>query len=164
MDESLAEEVKRTESLEPPTIPVHRLFSGQRGDMQQSDFNEYRVILQTLRQELEQPMRQREEIAVDNSPDALDQVQHAADRDLAIRKLEFDSSRLRSVKDAIRRIEDGTYGACLRCDAEISAKRLKAVPWTEYCLECQDTAENDRTQTRNEFIPRVATIEEPELV
>jgi DnaK suppressor protein len=132
--------------------------------MQQSDFNEYREILQTLSQELEQPLRKREEIAVENTPDALDQVQHAADRELAIRRLEFDSSRLRSVRDAIRRIEDGTYGTCLRCDAEISAKRLRAVPWTEYCLECQDTAENDRTEPRGEIIPRITVIEEPELV
>jgi DnaK suppressor protein len=132
--------------------------------MQQSDFNEYHGMLQALRQELEQPLRTREEIAVENAPDALDQAQHAADRELAIRRLEFDSSCLRSVRNAMRRIEDGTYGTCLRCDAEISAKRLKAVPWTEYCLECQDTAENDQTQTSAEVIPKVASIEEPELV
>lgn len=132
--------------------------------MQQSELNEYREILQTLRQGLEQPLRKREEIAIENTPDALDQVQHAADRELAIRRLEFDSSRYRSVTDAIRRIENGSYGTCLHCDAEISAKRLRAVPWTEYCLECQDTAENDQPQTKNENIPRVAAIEEPELV
>ena len=132
--------------------------------MQQSELDEYREILQTLRQGLEQPLRKREEIAIENTPDALDQVQHAADRELAIRRLEFDSSRYRSVTDAIRRIENGSYGTCLHCDAEISAKRLRAVPWTEYCLECQDTAENDQPQTKNEIIPRVAAIEEPELV
>ena len=132
--------------------------------MQQSELDEYREILQTLRQGLEQPLRKREEIAIENTPDALDQVQRAADRELAIRRLEFDSSRYRSVTDAIRRIENGSYGTCLHCDAEISAKRLRAVPWTEYCLECQDTAENDQPQTKNEIIPRVAAIEEPELV
>ena len=132
--------------------------------MRQSDFNEYQEILETLRQELEQQLRNREEIAVENNPDTLDQVQHAADRELAISRLEFDSCRLKSVRDAIQRIEEGTFGTCLRCDAEISAKRLRAVPWTEYCLECQDTAESDRTQTRNELVPRVAAFEKPELV
>lgn len=158
------ERVKPEESLEPPTIPVHRLSSGGRGHMEQSDFNEYQEILQTLRQGLEQQLRKREEIAVENNPDTLDQVQHAADRELAISRLELDSSRLKSVREAIQRIEDGTYGTCLRCDAEISPKRLRAVPWTEYCLKCQDTAESDRTQTRNEIVPKVAPVEEPELV
>jgi DnaK suppressor protein len=76
----------------------------------------------------------------------------------------LDSSRLKSVREAIQRIEEGTYGTCLRCDAEISAKRLRAVPWTEYCLDCQDIAESDQTKTRNEIVPRVAPVEEPELV
>jgi DnaK suppressor protein len=132
--------------------------------MQQSDFNEYQEILQTLRQGLEQQLQKREEIAVENNPDTLDQVQHAADRELAISRLELDSSRLKSVREAIQRIDEGTYGTCLRCDAEMSAKRLRAVPWTEYCLECQDIAESDRTKTRNEIVPRVAPVEEPELV
>jgi DnaK suppressor protein len=132
--------------------------------MQQSDFNEYQEILQTLRQGLEQQLQKREEIAVENNPDTLDQVQHAADRELAISRLELDSSRLKSVREAIQRIEEGTYGTCLRCDAEISAKRLRAVPWTEYCLECQDIAESDRTKTKSEIVPKVAPVEEPELV
>ena len=75
---------------------------------------------------------------MENAPDTLDRVQGAAERDLAIRQIESDFSRLQSVKLALERIEDGTYGTCMSCDEEISAKRLRAVPWASYCIRCQE--------------------------
>jgi DnaK suppressor protein len=43
---------------------------------------------------------------------------------------------LRAVEAALVRIDDGTYGYCVRCGAEIPAERLEAVPWSPYCLAC----------------------------
>jgi DnaK suppressor protein len=45
---------------------------------------------------------------------------------------------LTEVRDALRRIEDGTYGRCIECGREIDVARLEAVPWTPYCLEDQE--------------------------
>jgi DnaK suppressor protein len=45
---------------------------------------------------------------------------------------------LREVEDALRRIEQGTYGVCHECEEEISSKRLDAVPWAKYCVTCQE--------------------------
>jgi DnaK suppressor protein len=45
---------------------------------------------------------------------------------------------LTEVRDALRRIEDGTYGRCIECGREIDIARLEAVPWTPYCLEDQE--------------------------
>jgi DnaK suppressor protein len=42
---------------------------------------------------------------------------------------------LRQVREALERIEDGTYGYCIVCGREISKERLDAVPWTPYCIE-----------------------------
>jgi len=50
----------------------------------------------------------------------------------------LDAERLRLVNEALDRIEVGDYGLCLNCDQPIPAKRLEAVPWTRYCLKCQD--------------------------
>lgn len=63
--------------------------------------------------------------------------QSAAQRDLAVSLLNRGAKTYRSVESALRRIEDGTYGVCLSCDEPISAKRLHAVPWAEFCLTCQ---------------------------
>ena len=85
--------------------------------MKQTDTQRFKSILESLRQVLEQPVRRLDEIAVESAADALDQVQHASNRELAIRQLEFDSNRLRNLRQAIQRIEDGTYGACIPCGA-----------------------------------------------
>ena len=45
---------------------------------------------------------------------------------------------LTEVRDALRRIEDGTYGRCIDCGREIEPARLEAIPWTPYCLEDQE--------------------------
>lgn len=37
---------------------------------------------------------------------------------------------------ALRRIDDGSYGECVRCGAEIAEARLDALPWTPFCREC----------------------------
>jgi DnaK suppressor protein len=48
------------------------------------------------------------------------------------------SQTLIQVQDALKRIEDGTYGKCTRCGRQIEAARLEAVPWAAYCLEDQE--------------------------
>lgn len=49
-----------------------------------------------------------------------------------------DMKVLREVSAALRRIEQDSYGTCLECEEEISQKRLDAVPWARYCINCQD--------------------------
>jgi DnaK suppressor protein len=62
----------------------------------------------------------------------------AAERDLAIRNLDLESNMLRNTRAARRQIEDGTFGQCTHCEEEIGQKRLAAVPWTPFCIRCQE--------------------------
>jgi DnaK suppressor protein len=48
------------------------------------------------------------------------------------------SQTLTQVRDALKRIDDGTYGRCIKCGRQIPAARLEAVPWAAYCLEDQE--------------------------
>ena len=48
------------------------------------------------------------------------------------------SQTLEEVQDALRRMEDGSYGKCTVCGREIAPARLEAIPWTPYCLEDQE--------------------------
>jgi DnaK suppressor protein len=50
--------------------------------------------------------------------------------------------QLRLVKDAIRRLQEGNFGDCMLCSDEIGGKRLEALPWTRYCIACQEKIEN----------------------
>jgi DnaK suppressor protein len=120
--------------------------------MEQTILEHFKRILETMLADLQHPLRRRDQIAIENSPDALDEVQNAAERELAIRQLEHDSSRFRQVQAALRRIEEGTFGQCMRCESDISIKRLKAVPWTPYCLDCQDIADHNTVEAVPDFV------------
>ncbi|MCC6343618.1 MAG: TraR/DksA family transcriptional regulator [Bryobacterales bacterium] len=112
--------------------------------MTKSELNKFKSILETKQAELETVLRNRDAIAIEKSPDALDEVQHAAERELAIRNLDRESNLLRNVRAALRRIEDETFGTCVHCEEEISPKRLAAVPWSPYCIRCQEMADRHR--------------------
>ena len=109
--------------------------------MTKAELNKFKQILEARRAELAHVLRNREAIAIEKSPDALDEVQHAAERELAIRNLDRESSLLRQVKLALSRINDGTFGMCLHCEEEINPKRPNAVPWAPYCISCQEIAD-----------------------
>lgn len=48
------------------------------------------------------------------------------------------SGQLQEVQSALDRLNLGEYGACANCGSSISSKRLQAVPWATYCVDCQD--------------------------
>jgi len=115
--------------------------------MTQTELNKYRAVLEARMAELSAGLRNREDIAIEKTPDALDEVQLAGERELAIRNLDRESNLLRNVRAALHRIEEGSYGVCLHCEEDIKAKRLDAVPWTRYCIRCQEAADRHEFET-----------------
>src|ERR1035438_59919 len=87
----------------------------------------FQVILERTAAELTQVLRARDGIAIEKSADQMDEVQYASERELAIRNPDRESTLLRQVRAALRRIHDGTFGVCVECEYEISPKRLVAV-------------------------------------
>lgn len=51
-------------------------------------------------------------------------------------------SQLSLVRLALDRLHEGTFGDCLHCSKPIGEKRLEALPWTPYCIECQEKVES----------------------
>jgi DnaK suppressor protein len=103
-------------------------------------------ILEQREAELVGVLRNRDGIAIEKSADQMDEIQCATERDLAIRNVDRESNLLRDVKDALRRIHDGSFGTCVDCESAISPKRLAAVPWAACCIQCQEAAERDRQE------------------
>jgi DnaK suppressor protein len=120
--------------------------------MTKQELIKYRQILETKQTELSAVVRNREGIAIEKSPDALDEVQHAAERELAIRNLDRESQLLRNVRLALRRVADGSYGVCVHCEEDISPKRLNAVPWAPYCISCQEMADRNQVEVGEEMV------------
>ena len=119
--------------------------------MTKTELNKYKEVLEMKQAELAKVLRNREGITIEKSPDALDEVQNAAERELAIRNLDRESQLLRSVRNALARIHDGSFGTCLHCEEDISAKRLNAVPWAGYCIQCQEIADRHQDEGTESF-------------
>jgi DnaK suppressor protein len=115
--------------------------------MTKNELEKYKTVLETRLAELSYALRNREDIAIEKTPDALDEVQLAGERELAIRNLDRESNLLRQVRGALARIADGSYGICNHCEEEISLKRLNAVPQTAYCIKCQEAADRHEFET-----------------
>jgi DnaK suppressor protein len=113
----------------------------EKAEMTKSELNKYRNVLEAKQAELLRMIRNRDGIAIEKCPDALDEVQYATERELAIRSLDRDSNLLRNVRAALDRIEEGSFGVCLHCEEDISPKRLAAVPSTAFCIVCQEIAD-----------------------
>ena len=112
--------------------------------MTRTELHNFRDVLNGKHSEATRTLERREGLTIERTPDALDEVQFAAARELSTRNLERESTVLREVRAALDRIADGSYGLCLRCEEEISQKRLKAVPWATLCISCQENSDGNR--------------------
>ena len=127
--------------------------------MSKTELEKYKRILKAREEELARGLRNRDEIVIEKTPDAIDEVQLAGERELAIRNLDRESNLLRNVRIALSRIADGSYGTCLHCDEDIKPKRLDAVPWAPYCIRCQEAADRhefESGETLDELLANAA--------
>jgi RNA polymerase-binding transcription factor len=111
--------------------------------MIKTDRKNIQAVLTAKYEELCRTVTRRDGIAIERSADALDETQRAAERELSTRGLEREAKLLRTVRLALDRVGDGTYGACLECEEEISQKRLQALPWAALCIRCQEQADRN---------------------
>ena len=81
-------------------------------------------------------------ITNENLPDPTDRASLEADRNFMLRIRDRESKLIKKIKQALERIENGTYGICESCGEEISVKRLKARPVTTQCIECKAKEES----------------------
>ena len=113
----------------------------------------YRDSLLAHRSELSGSGVSREDIIIERLPDSLDDVQHSADRDIAITSLNRHWRTVKQIDAALERIDEGTYGECLSCEEPIGEKRLRALPWAEHCIRCQEAHDAD---VHEEYIAEAA--------
>ena len=79
----------------------------------------------------------------ENMPDPSDRASLESDRNFTLRIRDRERRLIVKIKDALERIENGTYGICESCQEEISQKRLKARPVTTLCIDCKKNQEDE---------------------
>ena len=83
------------------------------------------------------------DLSVDESetPDPVDLAVRNYSKNVMLAVSENESRQLVSINEALERIEDEEYGICPNCENKVNAKRLNAIPWARYCLDCQELVE-----------------------
>ena len=77
----------------------------------------------------------------ENYPDPNDRASLESDRNFELRIRDRERKLIAKMREAIQRIDDGTYGICGACGCDISEKRLIARPVTTECIECKTKQE-----------------------
>jgi len=76
-----------------------------------------------------------------NTQDVADMAVDSYTKEFNFGKSSGDRHVLQQIREALNRITDKTYGICTNCENPIQPKRLEAVPWTGFCVQCQDLLE-----------------------
>jgi DnaK suppressor protein len=82
------------------------------------------------------------------SGDIYDQASSERDRELGFILNDREREKLRSIDEALLRIEEGDYGICEECGCDIPLGRLKVMPFAHYCVKCKEDIEKLQAQTK----------------
>lgn len=94
-----------------------------------------------LEHELASTVEQALTSNVNDAQDVADQAVAGYQKEMLFSQGTVRNAQLRLVKAALNRLAEGSYGDCVRCYQAIGAKRIEALPWTPYCIDCQERIE-----------------------
>lgn len=95
------------------------------------------AIMKQMREQLGQSLTDDQQRRLESAMDSGDQALFDLEREMGISLQEMRNRERQMIEEALSSLEEGTYGQCAECDAEISEKRLLALPFARYCIECQ---------------------------
>jgi DnaK suppressor protein len=110
--------------------------------MTKTSLKEIKSRLQDERELLIQKLK-GSDLSVDDSetPDPVDLAVRNYSKNVQLAVSENESRQLALIDQALLRIEDNEYGHCQNCEKDVNPKRLAAIPWARYCLDCQQLLE-----------------------
>jgi DnaK suppressor protein len=114
-------------------------------DMEKKKLDTFRKKLEERQLALRKTVSRTEEdgrIAdQDSAQDIADRAANSYTKEFLFSVSNNERQVLNMVETALQRIREGSFGECVNCGNEINAKRLEAVPWTRYCIACQEKKE-----------------------
>lgn len=112
--------------------------------MDAGQIEQYRTILQA---QLEELLREAVKTVSgmtdehENFPDPTDRASMESDRNFELRIRDRERRLIAKIRDALLRLDDGTFGECESCEEQIGKARLKARPVTTLCIDCKTEQE-----------------------
>ena len=102
-----------------------------------------------LLSEVDSELRAERESNKDEGMDTYDLASEERDREINFILSDRERVKIQQIDDTLGRLEDGTYGVCESCGLEIAEERLRVMPFTRLCRDCQQDQEKEaKTQRR----------------
>lgn len=116
--------------------------------MEKERLEHFRKILEAQLREHDENVRAGQAAAAedvdDGVKDSVDMSLQDVNREIAFRMGERESQLVADIDQALLRIDEGTYGMCVRCGKPIDERRLEAMPTARYDATCQAAIEAER--------------------
>jgi DnaK suppressor protein len=113
--------------------------------MEKKRLEQIKKKLETRQQELRRIVSRTEQDGrsadMDTAQDIADRAANSYTKEFLFHQSNNERQQLLLVENALSRIREGVFGECVNCGADINSKRLEAVPWTRYCIACQEKLE-----------------------
>ena len=124
-----------------PKSKVVRLVRSRSKSLRNILLAKREAIMTQMREQLGQSLTDDQQRRLESAMDSGDQALFDLEREMGISLQEMRNRERQMIEEALSSLEEGTYGQCAECDAEISEKRVQALPFARYCIECQSRLE-----------------------
>jgi RNA polymerase-binding transcription factor len=115
--------------------------------MNKKERDEFRKLLaakkESIIRKLTDTITESKEMESNVAQDLVDKAETSYTKELLLSLSDGERDQLLQIDEALKRLEHGEFGVCQVCTKEIGDKRLKAIPWTPLCIDCQEKAEEE---------------------
>jgi DnaK suppressor protein len=115
--------------------------------MNKKEREQFRQMLQQKKagivRKLSELTNESKEMETNVAQDVVDKAETSYTKEFLLSLSDADREQLLLIDEALKRIDRNEFGICQLCHKEIGRKRLEAIPWTPYCIDCQEKAEEE---------------------
>jgi DnaK suppressor protein len=115
--------------------------------MNKKEKEEFRKLLadkkETITRKLSATIIESKEMESNVAQDLVDKAETSYTKEFLLSLSDGEREQLLLIDEALKRLGHAEFGVCQLCNKEIGGKRLEAIPWTPYCIDCQEKAEEE---------------------
>jgi DnaK suppressor protein len=98
---------------------------------------------ETILRKLNELTNESKEMETNVAQDVVDKAETSYTKEFLLSLSDADREQLLLIDEALKRLAHDEFGVCQLCQREIGRKRIAAIPWTPYCINCQEKAEEE---------------------
>lgn len=115
--------------------------------MNKKEREEFRRMLldkkEQIIQKLSELTNESKEMETNVAQDLVDKAETSYTKEFLLSLSDADRDQLFLIDEALKRLKREEFGVCQRCHQDIGRKRLEAIPWTAFCINCQEQTEEE---------------------